>query len=274
MERPALTFADKLDAAWKRAGSMLCVGLDPFVARFPMRFQASARPVADFNKFIVDTVGDLVCAFKPQVAHYSAIGAEDQLEETIRYIRAAHPGVLVLLDAKRGDIGATAEMYAREAFERYDVDAVTVNPYMGDDAVEPFLQRADRAAIVLCRTSNPSAGQIQDLDIGGRSMADMIAERAEQRWNGKANVMLVVGATSIGDLAALRARAPSIPFLVPGVGAQGGDPAQVVRAGARSSGNGLVVASSRAILYAGDQSAVRAAAEDLASHLRLTAAHA
>lgn len=272
MDQPARNFADKLDAAWRRAGSMMCVGLDPFVPRFPARFQASARPVADFNKFVIDAVGDLVCAFKPQVAHYSAIGAEDQLEETIRYIRTTRPGVLVILDAKRGDIGSTAEMYAREAFDRYDVDAVTVNPYMGDDAVEPFLQRPDRAAIVLCRTSNSSAGQIQDLDVGGRSMAELIAERAERHWNGNSNVMLVVGATSIDDMAALRERAPSIPFLVPGVGEQGGDPAEVVRAGVRQSGDGLVVASSRAILYAGEAPAVRAAAEDLASRLRLAAA--
>jgi orotidine-5'-phosphate decarboxylase len=227
----------------------------------PPEIAAAPRPILAFNRFVVDAVGDLVCAFKPQFAHHAAEGAEADLAETIAYIRATRPHALVILDAKRGDIGSTARMYAREAFERYDADAVTVNPFMGDDAVAPFLERPDRGAVVLCRTSNPDAARVQGLDAGGEPLFVAIARRAETVWNAAGNVMLVVGATAPEDLSRVRAAAPSLPFLVPGVGEQGGSAEEVTRRGARADGRGLVVSVSRAILNAGNAAAVRAAAE-------------
>lgn len=270
-----MKFKEKIEAAWTRSCSMLCIGLDPDITKFPSRFQHSINALLEFNKFIIDATGDLVCAFKPQFAHYAAMGAERQLEDTIRYIRLNFPNVIVILDAKRGDIGSTAQMYVREAFDRYDADAVTVNPLMGDDTILPFLERPDRAAIVLCRTSNPSASMLQDREIDGQRLSVLIADRAERRWNANANVMLVVGATSIDEMRAIRATAPSLPFLVPGIGAQGGDPAEVVPAGTRSQGDGLVVSSSRSVLYAGSSAEeIRNAASKLRDQLKVRVAQA
>ena len=229
-----LEFQTKLSQAWADSQSRLCVGLDPILERMPSRFRSRSRPVLAFNKWIVDLVGDLACAFKPQHAHHAAVAAEADLAETIAYIRARHPRALVILDAKRGDIGSTAEMYAREAFDRYDADAVTVNPFMGDESVLPFLERPDRGAVVLCRTTNPDAGRVQRLPAGNQPLFAAIAERAERVWNAKGNVMLVVG----------------------------GSIADVLAAGRSADGRGLVVAASRSILYAGDADAVRGAAED------------
>ena len=255
-----LRFSEKLDAGWTKSGTSLCVGLDPVLERMPADLARGPRPVLAFNRFIIDAVGDLVCAFKPQFAHHAALGAETDLAETIAYIRKTQPHALIILDAKRGDIGSTAQMYAREAFERYDADAVTVNPFMGDDAIGPFLERPDRGAVVLCRTSNPDASRIQGLDAGGEPLFAAIARRAQTVWNASDNVMLVVGATAPDDLALVRDAAPTLAFLVPGVGEQGGSAAEVVRRGARKDGRGLVVSVSRAILHAGDAAAVRAAA--------------
>jgi orotidine-5'-phosphate decarboxylase len=263
-----LNFTEKLQRAWTSSGSRLCVGLDPIIARMPAWAASAPRPILAFNTQIIDLVGDLVCAFKPQFAHHAAEGAEEDLAETIRYIRRWAPNALVILDAKRGDIGSTAEMYAREAFERYDADAVTVNPFMGDDSVLPFLERRDRGAVVLCRTSNPDAGRIQTLDVGGGvPLFAAIAERAERVWNRQGNVMLVVGATASKDMATARTAAPTVPFLAPGVGEQGGSIAAVLRAGQTTDGRGLVVSASRSILYAGDEAQIRRAAEE--AHLAL-----
>jgi orotidine-5'-phosphate decarboxylase len=271
---PPIPFAETLERAWTASGGMLCVGLDPDIARMPQAIAASPRPVLAFNRWIVDLVGDLACAFKPQFAHHAAVGAESDLAETIAHIRKAAPHAVVILDAKRGDIGSTAQMYAREAFERYGADAVTVNPFMGDDAVLPFLERPDRAAVVLCRTSNPDAERIQGLDMGGEPAFVAIARRAETVWNRLGNVMLVVGATAPDDLARVRAAAPTLPFLVPGVGEQGGSPRAVVEAGARSDGKGLVVSASRSIIYAGDEDRVRSAAMALRRTLNVAPAAA
>lgn len=255
-----MKFLAKLARSWSESGSRLCVGLDPLPERFPARFATEQRPILAFNTHIVDLVGDLTCAFKPQAAHHAAHAAERDLEDTIAYIRARHPHAIVILDAKRGDIGSTAALYAREAFDRYDADAVTVNPFIGDDSVFPFLDRPDRGAVVLCRTSNPDADRFQDAMAGEEPVYLSIARRAETTWNQNENVMLVVGATKIDDMARVRAFAPSIPFLVPGVGEQGGSAAEVVRVGRREDGEGLVVSASRSILYAGDDDAIRAAA--------------
>ena len=262
-----MDFANKLSEAWRASGAGLCVGLDPIIERMPAAIAAGPRPVLAFNKLVVDAVGDLVCAFKPQFAHHAAVGAEEDLAETIAYIRDRFPRAVVILDAKRGDIGSTAEMYAREAFDRYNADAVTVNPYMGDESVTPFLGRPDRAAIVLCRTTNPSAALIQQAEIDGEPLYQVIARRAEQIWSRQGNVMLVVGATNIDDLARVRAAAPSLSFLIPGVGEQGGSAAEAVRAGSRTDGRGLVVSASRSILYAGSEEKIREAARILRAEL-------
>ncbi|MBV8682963.1 MAG: orotidine-5'-phosphate decarboxylase [Caulobacteraceae bacterium] len=261
------TFTEKLDRGWSVSGSMLCVGLDPILERIPEPFASSPRPILAFNRHVVDLVGNLACAFKPQAAHHGAVGAEEDLAETIAYIHEAAPHAVVILDAKRGDIGSTAQMYAREAFERYAADAVTVNPYLGDEGLAPFLEWADRGVVVLCRTSNPGAALIQHAMIGDEPLYLAIARRAQSHWNAHGNVMLVVGATNPDELAQVRRVAPDLPFLVPGVGEQGGDARTVVRSGARKDGAGLLVSASRAILYPAAGETIRSVAERLHGEL-------
>jgi orotidine-5'-phosphate decarboxylase len=265
---PGGGFLAQLTASWSRSDSLVCVGLDPELERFPRQIADQPSPIFQFNRAIIDATADLVCAYKPQFAHYAAYEAEDQLERTIEYIHRAYPGVPVILDSKRGDIGNTAERYAIEAFERYGADAVTVNPYLGADALEPFLRRQDRGVVVLCRTSNPGARDLQDLAIGdgGRRLYHVVAELAATRWNTRGNCLLVVGATYPQELAEIRRIIGEMPLLVPGVGAQGGDVAQVVRNGQTAAGTGLIVSSSRGILYAssGDDFAPAARAAALA----------
>jgi orotidine-5'-phosphate decarboxylase len=243
-------FIGQLAQAWARNDSLVCVGLDPEIERLPASIAGEASPIFQFNKAIVDATADLVCAYKPQFAHYAAYEAEDQLERTIEYIHRTYPSIPVILDSKRGDVGSTAERYAIEAFERYGADAVTVSPYLGGDALEPFLRHENKGVIILCRTSNPGAREVQDLQIGSRRLYHVIAELASQRWNTRGNCMLVVGATYPRELAEIREIAGDMPFLVPGVGAQGGDVAQAVQNGRTRNGTGLVISSSRAILYA------------------------
>jgi orotidine-5'-phosphate decarboxylase len=264
-----MTFAERLARAQHISGSLVCVGLDPDPAKLPKDLP-DARPPAElpllaFNRRIVDATADIAAAYKPQIAFYSALGAEDQLRESIRHIRERAPHALVILDAKRNDIGNTAEAYAREAFDRYDADAVTVSPYMGEDSVRPFLARADRGAILLCRTSNPGAKDFQDLVVDGLPLYRRVAERAAGHWNELRNLMLVVGATYPREMAELRQAHPDVPFLVPGIGAQGGDLDATLAAGLDARGAGLLINSSRNIIYAGGGSAdaIRAAAADL-----------
>jgi orotidine-5'-phosphate decarboxylase len=244
------TFIDKLQHAWAAHDSLVCVGLDPDIERFPKHIAAEPSPIYQFNKAIIDATHDLVCAYKPQFAHYAAYEAEDQLERTIEYLHKSYPQVPVILDAKRGDVGNTAERYAIEAFERYGADAVTVNPYLGTDALEPFLRHADRGVIVLCRTSNAGGRDLQELRVGERPLYQVVAELAATRWNSRGNCLLVVGATNPAELAQVRALVGDMPLLVPGVGAQGGDVAQAVKNGQSAAGTGLMISSSRAILYA------------------------
>jgi orotidine-5'-phosphate decarboxylase len=245
-----MTFLEQLKNAWTRNDSLVCVGLDPELEKFPASLSGRASPIFQFNRAIIDATADLVCAYKPQFAHYAAYDAEDQLERTIEYIHQHHPGIPVILDAKRGDMGNTAQRYAIEAFERYGADAVTVNPYLGTDSLEPFLAYEDRGVIVLCRTSNPGARDLQDLQVGERKLYEVVAQLAAERWNSRGNCALVVGATYPQELAQVRALTGDMPFLVPGVGAQGGDVAVAVRNGQTAAGDGLMVSSSRAILYA------------------------
>ncbi|MBV9344302.1 MAG: orotidine-5'-phosphate decarboxylase, partial [Gammaproteobacteria bacterium] len=260
-------FVAQLAEAWRQHDSLVCVGLDPEIERFPRHMSAGASPIFHFNKAIIDATADLVCAYKPQFAHYAAYEAEDQLERTIEYVRTRYPALPVILDAKRGDVGHTAKRYAIEAFERYKADAVTVNPYLGFDSLEPFLEYESKGVFVLCRTSNPGARDLQDLPVEGRPLYRVVAELAERHWNGRGNCGLVVGATYPQELAEVREIASGMPFLVPGVGAQGGEVAQVVKRGQTASGTGLLISSSRAILYAGEgpefADAARAAAQSL-----------
>jgi orotidine-5'-phosphate decarboxylase len=243
-------FVASVRAAAERNRSLVCVGLDPEPERLPAELRGRADAILEFNRRIVDATAPFACCFKPQFAHYAAVGAEEQLHETIRYIHDRHPGVPVILDSKRGDIGSTAERYAREAFERYGADAVTVNPWLGGDSLAPYLAYEDRGVIVLCRTSNPGARDLQDLLVDGRPLYLHVAERVARDWNGAGNCLLVVGATWPRELAQIRGVVGDVPFLVPGIGAQGGDVEAVLRAGLRADGHGLLLSSSRAILYA------------------------
>ena len=245
-----MTFIETLKNAWQRNDSLVCVGLDPEPAKFPAHLRDQPDAIFEFCRAIVDATADLVCCFKPQIAHFAAHAAEGALERLIAHIHSAHPRVPVILDAKRGDIGSTAAFYADEAFERYRADAVTVNPYLGRDALEPFLSRADKGVVVLCRTSNVGARDLQDLDVGGRKLYQHVAQKAAGEWNANGNCLLVVGATYPTELAEVRAIVGDMPLLVPGVGAQGGDVAAVVSNGCTADGRGLVISSSRAILYA------------------------
>ena len=264
-------FAERLHDAQRESGSLVCVGIDPDPAKMPADLRENPQAFEAFTRRIVDATAGIAAAYKPQIAYFSAYGAERQLEAGIAYMRERAPRALVLLDAKRGDIGTTAEAYAREAFDRYGADAVTVNPYMGEDSVRPFLARPDRGAIVLCRTSNPGAADFQDLDAGGLPLYRRIALRAASRWNERRNLMLVVGATFPREMAELRTAHPELPFLVPGIGAQGGDLDATLAAGLDGRGAGLLINSSRAIIYAGGgaSAAIRAAAQELKTSIQL-----
>jgi orotidine-5'-phosphate decarboxylase len=248
-------FMQSLRQAWIRNHSLVCVGLDPEPAKFPTHLRDTPDAVFDFCAAIVDATADLVCAFKPQIAHFAALRAEDSLERLIAHIHAKHPGMPVILDAKRGDIGSTAQHYASEAFDRYQADAVTLNPYLGRDSVQPFLDRADKGVILLCHTSNPGAADLQDLlvqDAHGNSMPlyQHVAKIIARDWNTHGNCVLVTGATWPEQLLEVRALVGEMPLLVPGIGAQGGDIEAVVRNGQTVDGTGLLISSSRAILYA------------------------
>lgn len=245
-----MTFIEKLSAAWAANNSLLCVGLDPDVKRFPADMTGKPDAIYAFCKSVIDATADLACSFKPQIAYFAALRAEDQLEQICRYIKVAYPHIPVILDAKRGDIGATAEQYAREAFERYEADAVTVNPYMGFDSVAPYLEWKDRGAIVLCRTSNAGGSDLQFLDVGGRPLYQHVAHLVATQWNTNGQCALVVGATFPNELAQVRSLTGDMPLLVPGIGAQGGDIAATVQAGKTAGGTGMMINSSRAILYA------------------------
>lgn len=245
-----VTFIEKLSAAWTANRSLLCVGLDPDIARFPAHLQQQPDAIFAFCRAIIDATADLACAFKPQIAYFAALRAEDQLQAICDYLRNTYPAIPIVLDAKRGDIGATAQQYAREAFERYGADAVTVNPYMGADSIAPYLEWKDRGAIVLCRTSNPGGSDLQFLESAGQPIYQHVARLVAEKWNTNGQCGLVVGATFPSELAQVRAIVGDMPLLVPGIGAQGGDIEATVKAGKSASGAGMMVNSSRAILYA------------------------
>ena len=263
-----MTFTQMLAAAWRRNNSLLSVGLDPDPAKFPVRLKGRDDAILKFCTAIVDATADLVCAFKPQIAYFAARRAEDQLEALIAHIHAKHPGIPVILDAKRGDIGSTAEQYALEAFARFQADAVTVNPYMGRDSLDPWLAWPDKGVILLCRTSNPGGSDLQFLDVGGEKLYERVARLAASEWNGSGQIGLVVGATFPAEIARVRELTGDMPLLVPGIGAQGGDIAATVEAGRTANATGLMINSSRAILYAGKDEDFAATARKVAAETR------
>ena len=243
-------FITSLQDRWRSHRSLLCIGLDPDAESLPVTLRGHRTPLFEFNREIIDATAPWACAFKPQIAHYAALGAEAQLAKTINHIKKKHPKIPVILDAKRGDIGSTATMYAREAFERYKADAVTLNPYLGFDALAPFFEYTSKGAFVLCRTSNPGSGEFQAAPSNkDKTLAHLVAMRAaEERDKGATNIGLVVGATWPGEIATVRKLAGDMPLLMPGIGAQGGDLKSALSAGLNENMEGVLVNVSRAIL--------------------------
>ena len=270
-----MKFIQQLQAAENLNDSLLCVGLDPEPSKFPGAWAGDSGRIFDFCRAIVDATHDLVIAFKPQIAYFAAHRAEDQLEQLIAHIKQVAPQVPVILDAKRGDIGSTAEQYAKEAFERYQADAVTLSPFMGFDSIAPYLSYPDKGAILLCRTSNPGGDTWQNQRLadvpGSPKLYEHLARLAESDWNANGQLGLVVGATYPAEIERVRELAPSLPLLIPGVGAQGGDAEATVRAGWRGAAGqtrgAIIVSTSRAVLYAS------AAADNFADAARRVASH-
>jgi orotidine-5'-phosphate decarboxylase len=244
------SFTQSLRAAWAHSNSLLCVGLDPDLAKFPAHLQGKPDAITLFCKAVIDATAPYACAFKPQIAYFAAERAEAQLQDIITYAHEKHPSIPVILDAKRGDIGSTAEQYAREVFERYQADAVTVSPYLGHDSVTPYLAHAGKGVILLCRTSNPGGSDLQFLEVGGQPLYKHVAQLVARQWNASGECALVVGATFPDELKAVREIVGQMPLLVPGIGAQGGDIEATVKAGQTDDSTGLMISSSRAILYA------------------------
>jgi len=268
-QEDTMGFIDKLRARWRDADTLLCVGLDPDPAKFPDRFVDDGDALFNFCRDIADATAEFACAFKPQIAYFAAHNdGEAQLQRLIAHLNGAHPDVPVILDAKRGDIGSTAQQYACEAFERFGADAVTLNPYMGRDSADPFLQYNDRGCVFLCHTSNPGARDFQELQVGGMPLYQHIARTIAGEWNADGNCALVVGATFPEELAVIRGIVGDMPLLIPGVGAQGGDVEAVVRNGRTADGTGLMINSSRGILYAARGEGYAEAAADAAKALR------
>ena len=273
-----MNFIDMLSAAERHNASMLCVGLDPEPTKFPGRYKGDANKIYDFCAAIVDATEDLAIAFKPQIAYFAAHRAEGQLERLMTHMRRVAPQVPIILDAKRGDIGSTAEQYAIEAFERYGADAVTLSPFMGWDSVAPYLKYHDKGAFLLCRTSNPGGDDLQNqrlASIDGQPLLyEHVAQLAQGPWNLNGQLGLVVGATYPKEIERVRELAPTLPLLIPGVGAQGGDAVATVKAGLRVADGAttgpIIVNSSRAILYASSGDDFAQAARNVAVQTRQT----
>ena len=277
-----MNFLTMLRTAQQQNASLLCVGLDPEPSRFPKHIHGDANKIYDFCAAIVDATADLAIAFKPQIAYFAAHRAEGQLERLMEHIRRVAPQVPIILDAKRGDIGSTAEQYAIEAFERYGADAVTLSPFMGFDSVQPYLKHHDKGAFLLCRTSNPGGDDLQNQRLasvaGQPKMYEHIAGLAQGPWNFNGQLGLVVGATYPEEIERVRELAPTLPLLIPGVGAQGGDAVATVKAGLRQKNTAtgiettgpIIVSSSRAILYAAKGQDFAAAARKVAMQTRET----
>ena len=262
-----MSFHERLRQVWRSKNSLVCVGIDPEVAKIPAHLHDEEEPYLAFGTGIVDATAPYVCAFKPQAAHFAAVGAEDQLAKLIAYIQRNYPEIPVILDAKRGDVGSTAALYAKEVFERYGADAVTVNPYLGYESISPYLDYTDRGVIVLCRTSNPSSDWIQAVPLNNEPLYLSVARKVRE-WDKNNQCMLVTGATCPEELGRVRRAIGDLPLLVPGVGAQGGDVESVLKMGLDADGYGLCISSSRSIIYAGNGSDFAAQAALAAKNLR------
>ncbi len=247
-----MNFQDKLDAIIAKSNSLVCVGLDSDYGKLPEQLKSAEYPQFEFNKAIVDATHDLVCAYKPNSAFYEARGSRgiDELKMTFDYINQNYPDVITILDAKRGDIGNTNNGYIKFAYDYLNADSITLHPYLGSEAIKPFLERADKGAIILCRTSNPGAGEIQDLPIADETLYERVAKHVANSWNTNNNCLLVVGATYPEELATIRKITKDMTFLVPGIGAQGGDIEKTVKAGLNSKNAGMIINSSRGIIFA------------------------
>ena len=272
MNSTSNSFTRQIQSAWASQGSMLCVGFDPDPKRLPSTLQGKPEGIYEFCREIADATADLVCSFKPQFAYFASQGAETQLEKLIKYLKNAYPHIPVILDSKRGDIGSTAEHYALEAFDRYGADAVTVNPYMGFDSIEPYLRHTGKGVIVLCRTSNPGGSDLQFLNVtpNGEPLYLHVAKLAAEHWNASGQISLVVGATFPEEIAKVRTIVGDMPLLIPGIGAQGGDIQATVNAGSipNKPGTGMMINSSRAILYASSGNDFADAARKIAQNTR------
>jgi len=267
-----MSFLDKLEASWAKNDSLLCVGLDPDPTKLPVHLHGSDTSLFDFNKAIIDATADVVCAFKPNTAFYEAEGAAgiEQLKQTCDYLHQNHPDIPIILDFKRGDIGSTNDRYAAFAFDYLGVDAVTVHPWSGREGMQSFLDRSDKGIIVWCKGSNPGSGEFQDLETSGRKLYQQVAENVAKEWNKNGNCLLVVGATYPEELAEVRSIVGDMTLLVPGIGAQGGDVAATLKAGLDAAGRGLIINSSRAIIYASEGEDFADAARKAATDMRDT----
>ena len=249
---------EKFNRRADAVNSLVCVGLDSDINRLPEAYRAGEHPQFAFNRWIIDQTANYAAAYKPNIAFYEVRGEAGfrDLRLTMDYLRANHPDVLTICDAKRADIGSTSAAYANAIFDELGFDAVTLHPYLGREALEPFLSRADKGCIILCRTSNPGAGEFQDLRVDGTPLYQVVARQVSHEWNARGSCMLVVGATYPDEMRQIRALVGDMPFLVPGIGEQGGDIQAVVDAGLTAAGKGLIINSSRAIIFADDPAAI------------------
>jgi len=249
-----MSFIDRLNNVIDKKNSLLCVGIDPVLEKLPEEFQSQKDPLFAFSKYIIDQTHEYVVSYKPNSAFYEALGSSgiEQLHNACRYIKETYPETLILLDAKRADIGTTNEAYAKYAFDYMGADAITLHPYLGQEAVQPFLDRTEKGSIILCRTSNPGAGEFQDLVIEGKSLYQRVAQGVSEKWNTNRNCMLVVGATYPEELREIRTIVDDMPILVPGIGAQGGDLQKTLEAGLTHDKKGLLISITRSIIYAGN----------------------
>lgn len=246
-----MTFQEKLNAIIEKNNSLLCVGLDADIEKIPSRFQEEKFPQFTFNKWIVDQTIECVCAYKPNTAFYEARGIRgiEELKLTCDYVRTTYPEIPVILDAKRGDIGNTNKGYVEFAFDYLQADAITLHPYLGKEALHPFLERTDKGCIILCRTSNPGADEFQDKMIDGKMLYQTVAQNVISDWNTNNNCLLVLGATYPKELAEIRALSNEMTFLVPGIGTQGGDLEKTMKAGLNSQKKGMIISTSRAVIF-------------------------
>ena len=256
--------SDKYDARAEAIHSLVCVGLDTDIHQLPAPYQQEALSRFAFNRWVIEQTYDYAAAFKLNSAFYEMRGEQGlrELRMTVNYLRTEHPDIFTICDAKRGDIGSTNEAYAHAIFDELGFDAVTLHPYTGRAALEPFLARKDKVSIILCRTSNPGAGELQDLMVAAKPLWQVIAEKVYEEWNTDGNCMLVIGATYPEELRQIRQIAGDMTFLIPGIGTQGGDLKAAITVGLNHTGKGMIVNSSRSIIFSDNPGAAARSLRD------------